>query len=189
MIDIMSLMLNKDALEGRFRYHQHCEDQQLTHLCFADDLLIFSEDSLAGDFSVLSDFEKMFGLAVNISQTSLFGSSLSDDLIQCCSSRFGLTPITLHVRYLEIPLCSKKLSFADCEPLQLQIKKEDESWSTRALSMAERLTMLSTIISGIIRYLTSAFFLPKKVIKAIKSLCSSFMWHGSIDVHTNVKVA
>lgn len=55
--------------------------------------------------------------------------------------------------------------------------------------MAGRLTLLSSVISGIIGYWTSAFFLPKKVIKAISSMCSSFLWYGTIDLPRGAKVA
>lgn len=105
------------------------------------------------------------------------------------SSRFGLSRSQLPVRYLSVPLCSKKLSFGDCDPLVLQIKKKMNAWTTRTLSLAGRLTMLTSVISGIIHKWTSAFLLPKKVIKAITSLCSSFLWHGKIGVPTGVKVA
>lgn len=192
MMNILSLMLNRAALSGSFGYHQHCADQQLTHLCFADDLLIFTEgteSSLEGVFTVLSDFEMMSGLAVNVSKTNMFSSGIAEVEIQRIASRFGLTRSNLPVRYLGTPLCTKKLSFSDCDPLLLQIKKKLSSWTTRSLSMAGRLTMLTSVISGIIGYWSSAFLLPKRVMKAINSLCSSFLWHGTIGISTGAKVA
>lgn len=191
-MNILSLMLNKASMEGNFGFHPGCEQQQLTHLCFADDLLIFidgTEASLEGVLRVLSDFERMSGLAVNTSKTTIFFSGIPDDIVQRLSLSFGLSRSQLPVRYRGVPLCSKKLSFGDCDPLILQIKKKMNAWTTKALSLAGRLTMLTTVISGIIHYWTSAFLLPKKVIKAVNSLCSSFLWHGKIRVATGVKVA
>ncbi|CAA7024004.1 unnamed protein product [Microthlaspi erraticum] len=40
-MNVLSLMLNSAARDGSFGYHPGCGDSQLTHLCFADDLLIF----------------------------------------------------------------------------------------------------------------------------------------------------
>ncbi|KAL0796690.1 hypothetical protein Bca101_068067 [Brassica carinata] len=191
-MNVLSLMLNKSAEDGLFGLHPGCESLQLTHLCFADDLLIFvdgSEASLEGVLKVLSDFERISGLAVNISKTIMFCSGIPEDTVLRFSNRFGLSSAKLPVRYLGVPLCSKKLSFGDCDPLLLQIKKKMNSWTTRALSMAGRLTMLTSVISGIIDYWSSAFFLPKKVIRAINSLCSSFLWHGKIGVSSGAKVA
>lgn len=39
-MNCLSTLLNNAATEGRFGYHQNCEDSKLTHLCFADDLLL-----------------------------------------------------------------------------------------------------------------------------------------------------
>ncbi|XP_048608259.1 uncharacterized protein LOC125584206 [Brassica napus] len=192
MMNVLSLMLNKAAVEGVFDYHQDCKEMQLTHLCFADDLLIFldgSEKSLEGVLQILADFELISGLSVNIAKTSLFSSGVPDDIIQRFQARFGLSQASLPIRYLGLPLSSKKLSLKYYDPLLLQIKKKVESWTSRTLSMAGRLTLISSVIAGITRFWMSAFLLPKCVMKKINSLCSSFLWHGTIGISTGAKVS
>ncbi|XP_019095488.1 PREDICTED: uncharacterized protein LOC104763031 [Camelina sativa] len=84
VMNILSLMLNRAAQDGIFGYHPGCEELELTHLCFADDLLIFldgTEASLAGVFTVLSQFEKISGLSVNITKTTMFSSGVSEDAL------------------------------------------------------------------------------------------------------------
>lgn len=49
----LSLMLNKAAREMKFNYHKGCESSRMTHLCFADDLLIFMDGSLESIQAVL----------------------------------------------------------------------------------------------------------------------------------------
>lgn len=49
----LSLMLNKAAREMKFNYHKGCESSRMTHLCFADDLLIFMDGSLESVQAVL----------------------------------------------------------------------------------------------------------------------------------------
>ncbi|GKV50480.1 hypothetical protein SLEP1_g57182 [Rubroshorea leprosula] len=46
-MEVLSRMLNKAAEEGKFAYHPKCKTVQLTLLCFADDLMIFTDGSLA----------------------------------------------------------------------------------------------------------------------------------------------
>lgn len=46
-LNCLSLLLNKAAEENRFKYHYNCEKTKLTHLCFADNLLIFIDGSLS----------------------------------------------------------------------------------------------------------------------------------------------
>ncbi|KAG7576912.1 hypothetical protein ISN45_Aa03g012390 [Arabidopsis thaliana x Arabidopsis arenosa] len=192
VMNVLSLMLNKAAEEGSFKYHPGCEDLKLTHLCFADDLLIFlegSEESLRGVMLVLAKFEEMSGLGMNIEKTSLFCSGLSEDKLIRLKSVFDLTPTSLPIRYLGLPLCSRKLSVRDCDPLLSQIRKKLSSWTHKFLSLAGRLTLISTVISGIIGFWTSAFFLPKQVIRRINSLCSSFLWRGKVDTPSGAKVS
>lgn len=42
----LSLMLNQEAHAGRLSYHYKCHKTRLTHLSFADDLLIFIDGSI-----------------------------------------------------------------------------------------------------------------------------------------------
>lgn len=44
-MNILSHMLNDAASQGKFKYHPMCEEPRLTHLCFADDFLIFFDDT------------------------------------------------------------------------------------------------------------------------------------------------
>ena len=192
IMNVLSLMLNKAAEMGSFGYHPGCEELQLTHLCFADDLLIFldgTEKSLRGVLSVLANFERMSGLSMNVEKTSLFCSGLSERDLQHFTNVFHLKHATLPVRYLGLPLCSRKLSVKDCDPLLSQIRKKFHSWTHRFLSFAGRLTLLSSVISGIIGFWSSVFFLPKKICRKINSLCSSFLWHGKTDIASGAKVA
>ncbi|XP_010456839.1 PREDICTED: uncharacterized protein LOC104738352 [Camelina sativa] len=101
IMNVLSLMLNKAAEEGSFNYHPGCEDLKLTHLCFADDLLIFlegSEHSLRGVMSVLSEFEEMSRLGMNIEKTSMFCSGLSESSLERLHLLCNLKHVSLPVR-------------------------------------------------------------------------------------------
>ncbi|XP_024015941.1 uncharacterized protein LOC112089193 [Eutrema salsugineum] len=151
-MNILSHMLNKAVEGGIFGYHPGCEDLKLLHLCFADDLLIFlegSEKTIEGVLAVLGVFEKISGLAVNIDKTSMFCSGVPDDMLHRIHTKHGLTPSSLPVRYLCLPLCSKRLSIKDCDPMLSQIQTKLASWSLKLLSMAGRLQLISSVISGI----------------------------------------
>lgn len=80
-MNCLSYVLNQAAMEGKFGYHSNCEDAKLTHLCFADNLLIFTEgslDSVKKNILLLKDFELKLGLALNISKTCFFSVGLSN---------------------------------------------------------------------------------------------------------------
>lgn len=73
----------------------------------------------------------------------------------------GMSCGTLHVRYLGVPLNSKKLNLANCEPLIHQIKSRLSSWSVKSLSFSGRLLLIKTVIAGITPFWCSAFILQE----------------------------
>lgn len=95
----------------------------------------------------------------------------------------------LPIRYLGVPLNSKKLNLVNCEPLLHQIKKRLSSWTVKSLSFAGRLLLIKTVISGITTFWCSAFILPKACIQRINSLCSVFLWKGDIESNNTARVA
>ncbi|XP_048624100.1 uncharacterized protein LOC106453611 [Brassica napus] len=188
----LSLMLNRAAQEMHFNYHHNCSNSRLTHLCFADDLLIFMDGSLESVqavLQVLREFESRSGLSVSVHKTSFFASGHSaaeTDLIQFST---GMAMGSLPVRYLGVPLCTKKLSLLNCEGLLQQIKNKFSSWSSKALSFAGRLLLIKTVISGITTFWCSTFILPKACVKRINSLCGVFLWKGNIEESHTARVS
>lgn len=96
---------------------------------------------------------------------------------------------SLPFRYLGVPLKSKKLSLSACQPLLQQVKSRFSAWSVKSLSFSGRLLLIKTVISGITTFWSSAFILPKACIKKINSMCSLFLWKGSLEGHHSAKVA
>lgn len=156
----LSLMLNKAAREGSLNYHQHCAKTKLTHLSFADDLLIFIDGSITSVqrvLQILHEFEQRSGLAVSLQKSSFFASGLSAEEITAIQCSTGMPCGSLPMRYLGVPLCTKKLSLSNCEPLIQQVKARVSSWSAKSLSFAGRLLLIKTVISGIATFWCSTF--------------------------------
>lgn len=165
---------------------------ELTHLSFADDLLIFSDGSprsVTNILEILKDFEARSGLAVSIEKTSLFAAGLKPHELTQLKAATGLTEGVLPVRYLGVPLCTNKLSMLHCAPLIQSIKTKLHSWTVRSLSMAGRLQLLSTVIAGITNFWSCVFILPQACVDEIDSLCSKFLWKGKTDGANAAKVA
>jgi hypothetical protein len=69
------IMADHTGIHSEFRFHPKCESLRLTHLCFADDLLVFSEASLSSISVIkvaLLEFENLSGLKANPSKSSFF---------------------------------------------------------------------------------------------------------------------
>lgn len=95
----------------------------------------------------------------------------------------------LPIRYLGVPLCTKKLSMSNCEPLIQQVKKKVNSWTARSLSFAGRLLLINTVIAGISNFWCSTFTIPKKCIKTINSICGAYLWKGTTEGHHSARVS
>ncbi|CAA7043657.1 unnamed protein product [Microthlaspi erraticum] len=119
-MNCLSLMLNKAAEDEKFTYHHGCTGSKLTHLCFDDDLLIFVEgtlESVQNVLQVLHEFELRSGLAVSVQKPSFIASGVSQEVCDLIKFTTGMPQGSLPVRYLGVPLSSKKLSMANCEVL------------------------------------------------------------------------
>lgn len=92
------------------------------YLCFADDLLIFidgSLESVQAVLQVLKEFERRSGLAVSVHKTSFFASGLTAAETDQIQFSTGMPLGALPVRYLGVPLSTKKLTLLNCEGLLL----------------------------------------------------------------------
>lgn len=72
----------------------------------------------------------------------------------------------------------KKLRDIDCQPLVEKITSKIKSWTEKFLTFAGRLQLIDSVLNNMINYWLSVFFLPKKVIKAVERLYSSYLWKG-----------
>lgn len=172
-MNCLSLLLDKAAEEGKFGYHYACKETKLTHLCFADGLLILCDGSLRSVqnvLEVLENFKQLSGLSVSISKTCFFACGVQQPDIEQILSQCGLTQGTLPIRYLGVPLCTKKLSLANCEPLIQQVKSKINSWTAKTLSFAGRLLLINTVIAGISNFWCATFAIPKSASK-LYTLC------------------
>lgn len=79
-MEVLSNMLDKAFSSGDISYHPLCKKIGLTHLCFADDLIIFSEasvQSLSRISSILSEFYSLSGLQVYFHKSEVFFCNVS----------------------------------------------------------------------------------------------------------------
>ncbi|KAL1211077.1 putative ribonuclease H protein [Cardamine amara subsp. amara] len=154
---------------------------KLTHLCFADDIMVFSDGkprSLEGILEVFKQFAAISGLHISLEKSSIYMAGVSPVARDEILAQFPFDYGTLPVRYLGLPLLTKRMSLTDCLPLIEKIRSRISSWKHRFLSYAGRLQLLSSVISSITNFWLSAFRLPSACIKEIEKICSAFLWSG-----------
>ncbi|GJW54813.1 RNA-directed DNA polymerase, eukaryota, reverse transcriptase zinc-binding domain protein [Tanacetum coccineum] len=177
---MFTLLMKKNIGENeKFKYHQGCKKLGITHLCFADDLLVFCHEdceSVGVIKKTLEEFSKYSGLKPNMQKSTMFFGGLSvpeqENLLQIIPFSIGRLP----VRYLGVPLVTKQISVKDCKPLTEKVKVKVQDWRNRSLSYAGRLQLIASILSSMQIYWASVFLLPRTIIKEINELLKAFLW-------------
>lgn len=111
-MDVLGKNLDREASIGLLGLHPQCQNPMITHLSFADDVLVFfdgAEHSLQAIIDTLSSFCDHFGLGIILSKFSLFLDCNNLTVTRTLSNRFGLKQGALPVRCLGLPLTSNKL--------------------------------------------------------------------------------
>lgn len=136
----------------------------------------------------LDDFAGWSGLHVNIDKSELFLAGLTDHESNMIA-RYEFPTGKLPIRYLGLPLMHRKFRVSEYEPLLQKLASTFRSWAVKMLSYAGRLQMLSSVIYGRVNFWMTTFILPKGFLKKIESMCSRFLWSGSIEAKVSAKVA
>ena len=164
---IIHKRVNEDA---NFKYHWRCEKTAITHLCFADDLMLFCGNSFSSAHTLkqaLQDFSALSGLEPNHSKSSIFIAGKDDHYKRGILNIFGFPEDSLPMRYLGVPLITTRLTSNDCKSLVDRMVARVKSWTSKFLSYAGRLQLIQSVLFSIQVYWTSIFILPKKVIKQV----------------------
>lgn len=175
-MEYFSRLLRARTATPFFTYHPRCEPLRITHLAFADDLMLFSKgDRSSVDIlmKVLNEFECTSGLAINPNKSSMYSVGVEEDL-----SFTGIPQGSLPVRYLGIPLDSQKLKVSQFSALTDAINSYISSWKGHTLSYAGRLELIKSVIQGVASFWLQQVFLPVGVVDHITAICRRFLWGG-----------
>lgn len=119
IMEVLSRLLDKAETDGHFTLHPLCSTPKLTHLLFADDLLVFSDGSRAsteGIKTVMNCFKDWSGLDTNESKSEIFYGGYSETQVSDLSGLSGFRRGKFPTRYLGLPLSPKKISAATLQP-------------------------------------------------------------------------
>lgn len=150
-----------------FNFHHTCEKLKIINICFADDILIFVKGDLGSMKFIMHKiryFSTATWLYISIPKSKIYLGGV-DRYTQCLIQQEIWFDIgTMPFRYLRVPLDTKKLFIAYCQPLIENMMIRLKHWSTKLLSYAWRYQLVKNVIFSITNYLMQIFPLPKKVI-------------------------
>lgn len=167
------------ATTKKFKFHCKCKELKITHLAFADDLMVFSRGDKASVqivMDTLHDFSLTSGLQISKEKSVVFTAGVYGDDLRDLKNIIGFTDGKWPVKYLGIPLDNKNLLTTEYQCLINKINELISAWNAKALSYAGRLQLLQSVIQGVQCYWLQIFPIPKSVLTRITSLCRKFLW-------------
>ncbi|GJW01885.1 RNA-directed DNA polymerase, eukaryota, reverse transcriptase zinc-binding domain protein [Tanacetum coccineum] len=158
---------------NKFKYHWGCKQLKISHLCFADDLLVLCH----GDLESVGVIKRAItGLNPNMGKSTVFFGNVAEQvkqqILQILPFKVGKLPVT----YLGVPLITKQISANDCKCLIDKINARVNNWKNRMLSYAGRLQLIASVLASMHVYWASVFSLPKIVIKDIDKILKGYLW-------------
>jgi hypothetical protein len=178
-MEYFSIQMELEQIRGNLRPVNRISPS-ITHLLYADDLLIFMNadiNSVQSLAKILEKMENIAGLQINESKSKAYFSkncANKGEILQILKINEGQLP----VKYLGLPLSTNQLSAKDCSKLIDIIQNKIENWSSRLLSIAGRLELVHTVITAIIMFWIQTHNIPKSAICKIERICANFLWKG-----------
>ena len=119
-LEYLSRLLEFIQRHPHVRFHPLCKTVRLTHLCFADDLILFSKGevkSVSLLWHAFEKFSKASGLRVNNQKSSYYSNGATQETIDQVTRITGINRGQIPFNYLGINVSPKRLSVQDCNCL------------------------------------------------------------------------
>lgn len=157
---------------------------KVSHLFFADDLMLFAEASLCQlkeMMRCLGDFASISGLGINLDKSkAYFSPNLNANQVKNWGQRCGI-PTTRNLgTYLGVKLVHGKVPRDQYNFILDRMKAKLASWKAKSLSLAGRNVLIKSVLSSIPVYNMQSQLLPAHICSSIDKINRDFLW-GSTD--------
>ncbi|KAH9725610.1 putative ribonuclease H protein [Citrus sinensis] len=155
----------------------------LTHLFFADDLLLLAEADIeqAGVINmVLNNFCKSSEAKVNKAKSQVFFSkNISAWDMKRIGAELGFSVTKDLGTYLGMPLLHTRVSQHTYQNIIDKVERRLSGWHASLLSLAGRITLTQTVLQAIPVYAMQTTSLPTGINMKIDKACRKFIWSGN----------
>ncbi|KAL9682570.1 hypothetical protein QQ045_014371 [Rhodiola kirilowii] len=181
VMEVLSRILGQVRLSNEFLFHPKCAGILLSHLMFADDIIIFSKADLGSLMKIkeaLSLFHSWSGLEVNGNKSTIFfgGCGAEDQVV--LSMAVGINSGQLPFSYLGVLIDGRSLRRSTYDGIVNKMTAKIKSWANRCLSYGGRLVLVKHVLSSFCSYWMRVMLFPNFVLKKVSAICRNFLWSG-----------
>lgn len=106
------------ASQKGFKYHAKCKILQSNHICFADDMLIFSEGEYQAIMMMLRgwmSFSEASSTTTNVKKLNIFSTNMDKQELEDLCYVIRYENVKQPFMYLGVSVSAKRLSTGDCK--------------------------------------------------------------------------
>lgn len=152
---------------------------QISHLMFADDLLLFLEASVEQCYNVLhclEEFCQASGQKLNAQKTQIYFSKNTDPLLkEAILSHTGFKEATRIGRYLGANIVQGRTTQGQFQHIIDKVQQRLSGWKQQCLSLAGRITLTQSVLSSIPYFHMQYTKLPSAVCHHLEQLQRGFL--------------
>ncbi|CAA7019711.1 unnamed protein product [Microthlaspi erraticum] len=157
---------------------------ELSHICFADDLIFFAEASVAQVRvirNILETFCVASGQKVSLEKSKIFFShNVSRELEKAISDESGISSTRELGKYLGMPVLQRRINKETFGAVVERVSARLAGWKSHVLSFAGRVTLTKSVLSSIPVHLMSSIMLPKSTLASLEKVSRSFIWGSTV---------
>lgn len=142
----------------------------ISHLCFADDMLVLlngSRDSILKLLEIIQNYERVFGQHINKGKTSFVAGKFVSTSTTEISDLTGYKADSLPIQNLGIPLFKGKPKTKYFDKLRSKISVKLDGWQSSLPTASGKLILIKSTLCSIPMHLLSVLKAPKLVIDSI----------------------
>lgn len=183
-MEYMSRLFSREIENKRFLFHPRCKSLKISHLCFADDIMIFLKGSVQAAQvvkTVLNEFSATSGLRISEHKSHVFLCGVPEDVGTAITRTLNMADGAFPIRYLGVPLHGRGLRCVELQTLVEKLAAKVRGWAARNLSYAGRLYLVQSVLCSITCFWSSIFFIPQTVLEQVQGILRDYLWSGSLE--------